>query len=280
VSLSVATMPSRPIPPAPAPARGAGFATASLTIAARAVRKFVRTPALIVGGTLSGVMFLLIFRYVFGGAISHTGLLSYVDWVAPGFIMTSGLFGAMGAGAGNAEDLAQGLVDRLRSLPIPSSSIVVGRALADTALVAEGLLVTTAVSFAVGFRIHDGVAPALGAFGLCIVWAFGFCWLFLLLGFFADSAQAAQSLSFLVFPLTFVSSAYVPVSTMPGWMQAFANHQPITAMADTARILAEGHAAAVGLGHPLGYYLPASLAWTAGLVVVCVPLAIWRLRRS
>lgn len=259
---------------------GATFLAATGTVALRTIRKFVRTPQLIVAGTLSGVMFLLIFRYVFGGAISHTGSMTYVDFVVPGFVMTSVLFSGMGAAVGIAEDLQQGLIDRLRSLPIPPLAIICGRVLADTAMVTWSLAITTAAGFLVGFRIHGGVGPALGAFGLCILWGFAFCWLFVALGFLAGNTQAAQGLSFLVFPLTFVSSAYVPVSTMPGWMRGFAEHQPITVMSDSARILTEGHPAAAILGHGLGAYLPASLLWSAGLIVVFVPLAAWRLRRS
>lgn len=266
--------------PAVSANKGASFPVATTTIALRAIKKNVRTPSVMVGGTISGVMFLLIFRYVFGGAIGHLGELSYVDFVAPGFIVTSVLFGAMTAGTGVAEDLQAGLVDRLRSLPVRGASIVLGRVIGDTLLTSWGLVITTAVSFAVGFRIHGGVASAVGAFGLTVLYALAFCWLFAALGFFAGSAQGAQQLAFLVFPLTFVSSAYVPVSTMPSWMRVFANHQPVTAMVDTARILAEGHAAAAALGHHLGYYLPASLAWTAGMIAVCVPIAVWRLHRS
>lgn len=259
---------------------GASFSSATATVTVRTVRKFVRTPALLIGGTASGVMFLLIFRYVFGGAIAHTGGLAYVDFVAPGFIVTSALFSAMNSGTGIAEDLQEGLIDRLRSLPVPPVSIIAGRVVADTAMAAWGLALTTACSFAVGFRIHGGVGPALAGFGLAVLFALAFCWLFATLGFFAGSAQGAQSLAFLVFPLTFVSSAYVPVATMPGWMQAFAAHQPITAMVDSARILAEGHAAVAVLGHPLSYYLPAALLWTAGIILVAAPVSLWRLNRG
>ncbi len=167
----------------------ASLYTATVTVAGRAMRKFLRTPALMIGGTASGLMFLLIFRYVFGGAISHTGPLSYVAFVAPGFIVTGTLFSAMNAGVGIAEDLQQGLVDRLRSLPIPPLSIVAGRVISDTAMGTWGLALTTAVSFLVGFRVHDGVGPALGAFGLAVLFCLAFCWLFTALGFFAGSAQ-------------------------------------------------------------------------------------------
>ena len=260
--------------------KGARWPTATVTVAGRAARKYVRTPALFIGGLASGVMFLLIFRYVFGGAIAHTGSMSYVNFVGPGFIVTGVLFSAMNAGTGIAEDLQDGLVDRLRSLPIPGSSIVAGRVLSDTLMATLGLAVTTAAAFAVGMRIHGGAADALVAFALAVLFAFAFCGLFATLGFFAGSAQGAQSLAFLVFPLTFVSSAYVPVSTMPGWMQAFAAHQPLTAMVNSARILAEGHAAVAVLGHPLGFYLPAAILWTVGIVAVTTPISVWRLRRG
>jgi ABC-2 type transport system permease protein len=258
---------------------GASRAVSTLTVAGRTVKKFVRTPQLIVAGTAQGALFLLIFRYVFGGAVSHTGSLAYVDFLVPGFVATSVLFTGMGASAGIADDLSLGLMDRLRSLPISRFSIIDGNVWANTALATLSLAITSAIGFAIGFRIHGGAGPALAAFGMCALYGFAFCWLFVALGLFAGNPQAAQSLSFLVFPLTFVSSAYVPVSTMPGWMQPFANHQPVSAMVNTVRILTEGHAAEAVLGHSLGYYLPVSLAWCALIVIIAAPLAVIRLRR-
>jgi ABC-2 type transport system permease protein len=268
------------VPDEPSENRGASFLSATSIVAGRTLKKIVRTPQLLVAGTAQGVMFLLIFRYIFGGAIDHTGAMSYVDFVAPGFIVTSGLFSAMSGATGIAEDLQEGLVDRLRSLPIPSMSIIWGRVVADTIFAIWGLAVTTAVSFAVGLRLHGSVAGGLEAFGVASLAAFAFCWLFVTLGLFAGSAQAAQSLAFVVFPLTFVSSAYVPISTMPGWMQAFASRQPITLLVNTARILAQGHAAATALGHGASFYFPAAFVWVCVIVVVCGPLARWRLRLS
>jgi ABC-2 type transport system permease protein len=259
--------------------RGASPAVSTLTIAGRTIKKFIRTPQLIVAGTAQSALFLLIFRYVFGGAVIHTGAVSYVDFLVPGFVATSVLFSGMGASSGVAEDIGLGLFDRLRSLPISPLSIINGAVLANTALAGWGLASASAVGLAVGFRIHHGLGPAVAAFGLCLLYGFAFCWLFVTLGLWAGSPQAAQSLGFLVFPLTFVSSAYVPVSTMPGWMQAFANHQPITTMANTVRILTEGHAASVAAGHPLGFYLTASLIWSAAIIAVAAPLAVARLRR-
>lgn len=260
--------------------RGASYAVASTQVAIRTVKKFIRTPALLIAGTAQAVLFLLIFRYVFGGALGHTGGLPYVDFLVPGYVVTGALFGGMGSAAGVAEDLEGGLIDRLRSLPIRTLSIVTGRVVADTILDAWVTIVMIAVGFAVGFRLSGSVGNGLAAFGLTILYGFAFIWLFIVLGLAAGSAQAAQGLAFLVFPLTFVSSAYVPVDTMPGWMQAFANNQPLTFMSDTVRILTGGNAARQLLGHSLTHYLYPSLLWSAGLILVFAPLAAWRLKRS
>ena len=260
--------------------QGASYLVASGQVAARTLKKFVRTPALIIAGTAQGALFLLIFRYVFGGAVGHTGGLSYVDFLVPGFVVTGVLFQGMGAASGIADDLTGGFIDRLRSLPIRLLSVVTGRVTADTGLVAWGVLVMTAIGFLVGFRLHGGTGDGLVALGLTILFGFAFVWVFITLGLLAGSPQAAQGLSFLVFPLSFVSSAYVPVATMPGWMQGFANNQPLTLMCNTVRILTGGPAAEQLLGHSLSYYLVPSLLWTVGIIAVFAPLAVWKLKRS
>jgi ABC transporter DrrB family efflux protein len=259
---------------------GASYLAASGQVATRTIKKFVRTPALIVAGTAQGILFLLIFRYVFGGAVAHTGTLSYVDFLVPGFVVTGVLFQGMGASSGVAEDLQGGLFDRLRSLPIRLLSIVTGRVGADTALVAWGVLTMIAAGFAVGYRTGGSTIAAIAALGLTVVYGFAFVWMFISMGLFAGSPQAAQGLSFLVFPLSFVSSAYVPVSTMPGWMQGFARAQPLTLMCNTVRLLVGGPPARHLLGHSVSYYLWPSLAWTVGIVLVFAPLAVWKLKRS
>ena len=260
--------------------KGASYLVASKQVAIRTLRQFVRTPALIIGATAQGVLFLFIFRYVFGGAVAHTASLSYVDFLVPGFVVTGVLFQGMGAASDVAADLEGGLFDRLRSLPIRLLSIVTGRVSADTALVAWGAFIMTAVGFAVGFRLGGTALAGAAAFGLTVLFGFAFVWLFITMGLAAGSPQAAQSLSFLVFPLSFVSSAYVPVSTMPGWMQGFATYQPMTPMVNTIRILTGGTQAQALLGHGLSYYLVPSLLWTAGIVLVFAPLAVWRLKKS
>ncbi|HEX6675452.1 MAG TPA: ABC transporter permease [Actinomycetes bacterium] len=264
---------------APPAARSVGLWTSTLRVAKRSLLKFLRTPQLVVLGTIQGAMFLLIFRYVFGGAIGSGGM-DYVNFLVPGFVTTGILFSGMGAATGVAEDLEQGFVDRLRSLPIPRSAVLAGRALADTAMQVWGLAITAAIGFAVGFRIHGSVAQALGALALLVVFGFAFEWLFITLGLLAGNPQAAQGMALLVFPLTFVSSAYVPVATMPGWLQAPAEHQPMTVMVDAVRALTQGPAAEALLGHSGGFYVVRSLLWAAAIVVVFAPLAVARYRRG
>jgi ABC-2 type transport system permease protein len=259
--------------------RTAGPLTTAGQVALRTVRQFARTPQLLVVNTIQGAMFLLIFRYVFGGAIDSGGV-PYVDFLVPGFVVTSVLFAGTAAASGVAEDVEKGFFDRLRSLPVPRPALLGGRALADTALLTWGLVVTTAVGFLVGFRIHGSVAQSLAAFVLCVVYGFAFTWLFVFIGLVAGNAQAAQGMSLLVFPLTFVSSAYVPVDTMPGWLQPVAEHQPLTIMTNAVRSLVLGDPAMAGLGHSIGYWVVLSLVWSAGLVAVFAPLAVARYRRS
>jgi ABC transporter DrrB family efflux protein len=261
------------------PSRTTGLGVSTLQIAKRALLRYLRTPQLIVLGTIQSALFLLIFRYVFGGAISLPGI-SYVDYLLPGFIATSVLFSGIGAATVVAEDLEQGAVDRLRSLPIPRVAFLAGRALADTAWNAWGLLVASGVGFAVGFRIHGSVLDALIAFALCVTFGFAFEWFFITLGLFAGTPQAAQGMAVIVFPFTFLSSAYVPVRTMPAWLQVFAAHQPITDMVDAVRALSQGGAAEALLGHPAEYWVIRSLLWALGIVLIFVPLATLRYRRG
>ncbi|HEY2997793.1 MAG TPA: ABC transporter permease [Acidimicrobiales bacterium] len=261
------------------PTRTAGPLTAATQVARRTVRQFVRTPQLLVVSTIQGAMFLLIFRYVFGGAITP-GSVPYVDFLVPGFVVTGVLFSGTGAAAGVASDVEHGFFDRLRSLPVSRTALLGGRSLADTGLLTWGLAITTAIGFAVGFRIHGSAVEGLAAFGLCVVYGFAFTWLFITIGLLAGSAQAAQGMSLLVFPLTFVSSAYVPVDSMPGWLQPVAEHQPLTIMSNAVRSLALGDPALAGLSGSTAHWVIVSLVWSAGLVAVFAPVAVLRYRRS
>lgn len=260
------------------PDRGASFGSATLAVATRTFKKYFRTPQLVVLGTVQGAMFLLIFRYVFGGAIT-SGSLNYVDFVVPGFVVTGVLFIGMGAAAGVAEDMEQGFFDRLRSLPMPRSSVIAGRSLADAGVLAWGTAITTAIGFAIGFRTHASMPAALAAFGLCVLFGIAFGFVFIFLGLVAGNAQAAQGMSLMVFPLSFVSSAYVPVKTMPSWMQVFARNQPLTFMCDSVRSLADGSRANALIGQTTGHCVVMSLVWVGVILVVFGPLAVVRFSR-
>jgi ABC transporter DrrB family efflux protein len=222
-------------------------------------------------------LFLLIFRYVFGGAI-QTGRVAYVDYLIPAMAAGTGLF-ASGA-VGVAEDIESGLFDRLRSLPIPRSTTLLGRSLADTVLVAWGTLITVVLGFAVGFRFHAGVPSALAALALCVVFGAAFTWPFIYMGLVSGSAQAAQGMSFMAFPFVFVSSAYVPVHSMPGWMQPVAAHQPFTVMVGAVRSLTLGGRAQALLGHSTAWFVLWSLVWAAAIIAVFATLAARRFARS
>jgi ABC-2 type transport system permease protein len=256
-----------------------GLVSSTLTIACRAALRYLRTPQLIVMATLQMSLFFLIYRYMFSGAMRSVGI-PYVDYLAPGFIATGVLFSGIGAAVAVADDMQQGFVDRLRSLPIPRSSVLAARALADTAILTLAAAVTVSIAFAVGFRLHCSVVDGLAAFSLVLLFGFAFEWVFITLGLLAGNSQAAQGMGMIVFPFAFISSAYIPVHTMPGWLQAFANHQPLTPMVDTIRALTLGAQAKTILGHPAAHYLTGSLIWTAGILALAVPLAVWRYRRG
>ncbi len=263
----------------PRPTGTAGVLTTTIGIARRTVLHNVRNPQVFVLGMVQGAMFLLIFRYVFGGAITTNGV-RYVDFLVPGFVGTGVLFAGMTASIGAAEDLQAGLFDRLRSLPVPRLGIVAGRVVADTILATIGLTVTTIVGFAMGFRTSAPLSSLLLAIALCIFAAFAFTWLFVLMGIIAGNPQAAQGMGLLVFPFTFVSSAFVPVESMPGWMQAFAEHQPLTQIVTATRAYSLGDDAERVLGHGATYFATRSVLWCLLFIAVFAPLAARRYRRG
>jgi len=242
--------------------------------AGRTIKQFVRTPQLLVVNSVTSIMFLLIFRFVFGGAIGTGGDVAYVDMLIPALCAVSGLFSTGAVGV--AEDADSGLFDRLRSLPVPRSALLLGRSMADTALITWGTFVTLVVGFIVGFRIHNGVPAALLALALCVLFAVAFAWLQIFLGLVAGSGQAAQGISFSVFPLIFVSSAYVPVASMPGWLQPIAENQPVTAMVGAVRALVLGPEAEVFLGHSTSWFITRSILWSIAIIVVFVGLSARR----
>jgi ABC-2 type transport system permease protein len=266
-------------PAPPVTAAHAGIVSSTLTVTRRALLRYVRTPQLIVLATIQMSMFFLIYRYLFGGAI-HIAGMPYVDFLVPGFIATGVLFSGIGAAVAMAEDLHDGFIDRLRSLPIPRSSVLVARAIADTAILALACAVTVGIAFAVGFRLHGSALDGLAAFGLVIAFGFTFEWLFITMGLFAGNAQAAQGMGMIVFPFTFISSAYIPVKTMPAWLQVFAKHQPLTYMTDSVRALTLGPHARALLGHPSSYYVTRASVWALAIIAVSLPLAVAKYRRG
>ncbi len=265
--------------PTPSTATGAGF------MHHRRWHRPAHDPAVLphtaaaVMGTIQGALFLFMFRYVFGGAISTGGSISYVDFLVPGFLVTTVLWTGMSAAAGVAEDSTTGLYDRLRSLPIPRSAVMLGRSLADTTLVCWGLFVTGVLGFAIGFRTHGSVAHVVAAVVLIVACGFACTWVFIFIGLASQNAQAAQGMSMLVIPFSFISSANVPISSMPGWMQPFAANQPVTVMINAARSLMQGGTDVVGIDHTTGYWVVLSLVWCAAIVMVFGTLSVRRFAR-
>ena len=258
---------------------GAGLWSATITVARRMVRKFARTPQLIMFTTIQSVLFLLMFRFAFGGAIRSGGDLSYVNFMVPGYITSTIMWAGSGAAVGVADDVEHGFVDRLRSLPIPRVSVLTGRALADATLMLWSLLVATVFGFIVGFRLTGSVPDGLAAFGLCALYGLAFEWVFILIGLVAGNSQAAQSMGLIVVPLIFLSSAYVPSSGMPAGVRQFGEYEPLTAMVNSVRNLAVGPHAQALLPHSTGYYIGLSLAWTAGIFAVFGLLSFLRFTR-
>jgi ABC transporter DrrB family efflux protein len=245
----------------------------SRVMAARQLRKTLRRPTYIVFAFVQPVMFVVLFRYVFGGAI-NTGSVDYVDFLMPGIIVQTAIFGALITGIGLTEDLKAGVVDRFRSLPIARSAVLLGRTAADAAMNVMTLIVMLLVGFAVGFRPSEPAYDLALAFALVLAFSYVFSWISAFVGLSVRDPETAQSAGFIwVFPLTFASSAFVPTSSMPDVVQAFADINPVTLAVDAARALTIGHGDA--LSPALG-----TLAWLAGLLVVFVPLAVRAFRRA
>jgi ABC-2 type transport system permease protein/oleandomycin transport system permease protein len=244
----------------------------ALAIAWRGVITYRRVPQLLVFSTIQPVVFVLMFRYVFGGAIRVPGV-DYVDYLMPGIFVQTVVFGAMGTAIGLATDVKSGLLERFRSLPMARSAVLAGRTLADLARNVFVIALMAGVGFAVGFHLHDGVAAFVGAMLLVLLFGYALSWVFAAVGLLVADPETAQAASFPVMaPLVFASSAFVPVDSMPGWLQPFAEHQPVSVTASAARALV--------LGTPATSYVVQSVLWVAGILLVFAPLAVWRYRRA
>lgn len=263
----------------PAPTSTASRGATVMTVAARTTRKMLRTPQILGIAVVQSVVFLLMFRYVFGGAISAKGL-PYVEFLVPGFVVSGLLFTAGGAAVAVAEDVASGLYDRFRSLPISGIAVLAGRALADAVLLLLVSTITLGVGFIVGFRIHGSALDVVFAYGLLVVYALAVSCVFVWLGLVSGSAQAAQGLGILAVPFSFLSSAFVPIASMPDALQVFANAQPLTFMVNSWRGLLIGDAATRTFSHSLDYYVIGSLIWSVVLVAIITPLALHAYRKS
>ncbi len=262
-------------PSAEASSERTGALRAALDAIAIAQRNLIalrRVPQLLVFSTIQPVIFVLLFRYVFGGAISVPGV-SYVDFLLPGIFVQTAVFGAMGAAIGLASDLKTGLLERFRSLPMARSAVLAGRTIADLARNVFVVALMAGVGFAVGFRVHTDAPRFLAAMALVLLFGYGMSWIFATVGLAVGDPETAQAASFPVMaPLVFASSALVPVETMPGWLQPFAEHQPVSVAASAVRALV--------LGGPAASYVIQTLAWVAGILVVFAPLAVRRYRRA
>jgi ABC-2 type transport system permease protein/oleandomycin transport system permease protein len=218
------------------------------------------------------VMFVLMFRYVFGGAIEAPGL-RYVDYLMPGIFVQTVAFGGITTAVGLATDLRTGIVDRLRSLPMAPWVVLAGRTIADTLRTTVVLLVMGLVGLAVGWRPEGGALDLLVGAGLMLLFGHALLWAYALVGLRSSTPEAAQAATFpLVFPLVFASSIFVPVASMPGWLQGFAEHQPVSVTATAVRALATGADA--------GSTVWQSALWSVGLLVVLLPLAARAYRRA
>jgi ABC transporter DrrB family efflux protein len=250
----------------------AGAVSDSLAVAWRNLITYRRVPQLLVFSTIQPVIFVLMFRYVFGGAISIPGV-PYVDFLMPGIFVQTAVFGSMAAAVGLAADLKTGLLERFHSLPMARSAVLAGRTTADLARNVFVAVLISAVGFAVGFRVHTNALAFVAGMTLVLLFGWALSWVFATLGLVVRDPEAAQAAAFpVVAPLVFASSAFVPVESMPGWLQVFAEHQPVSVTASAVRALV--------LGGPTADYVLQSVAWSVGIILVFAPIAVSRYRRA
>jgi ABC transporter DrrB family efflux protein len=244
----------------------------SLVIAERNLVRLPRAPELLLAFTVQPIMFVLLFRYVFGGAIA-THYRSYADFLIPGITVQNIAFGGFVTALGLNEDLHKGLIDRFRSLPIARAAVLAGRTSADivTNLLSAGILIVTGLL--IGFSFHTSPAEAIAGIGLLVLFGYAFSWVFAFVGMLVSTAEAANSVGFIaVFPLTFISSAFVEVHTMPAALKTFAEVNPFTIVVDAMRSL--------WLGTPAGNHVWEAVLWSLGITAVFAPLAVARYRAA
>jgi ABC transporter DrrB family efflux protein len=244
----------------------------TLVLARRNLLVWARVPAYLVFTVIQPVMFVLMFRYVFGGAIRVPGG-DYVDFLMPGIIGQTAAFATFATAIALAQELKKGVIDRLRSMPMARSAVLAGRLVADTGRMLVTILIIVAVGYAVGFRFDNGVVPAILMVVLATVFGLAICVIAAFTGLAIGDEESVQAFGLIwLFPITFLSSAFVPISSMPGWLQAFANNQPVTYVINTMRALA--------IGGPIEANLWKSIVWLAGIFIVFVPLAVRAYKRA
>jgi ABC-2 type transport system permease protein len=249
----------------------------TLTMVERNLVRYVRLPQLLVFSTIQPVMFLLLFTYVFGGAIKTGASGSYINYLLPGILVQTAVFGAIQTGVGLTEDLAKGLIDRFKSLPMARSAVLAGRTAADMMRNIFVVVLMYVVGYFIGFRLQGSWSDAIAAFAILLLFGFAFSWISATIGMLVKNVETAQVAGFIwVFPLVFASSIFVPVESMPDWLQSFAKHSPITLTVDAVRALTLGTSSTADTV----YFAWASSAWIAGLLIVFMPLAIWLYRRA
>jgi ABC-2 type transport system permease protein/oleandomycin transport system permease protein len=246
--------------------------TDTLIVAERNLVRVKRNPEILTAFTIQPVMFLLLFVYVFGGAISTPGY-EYKDFLLPGIIVQNIAFGGFVTALGLNEDLNRGLIDRFRSLPMARPAVLAGRTLSDIGTNALSIVVLLTTGLIIGFSFHASALEIIGGVGVLLLFGYAFSWVFALLGLLVSSPEAANSLGFLaVFPLTFVSSAFVPVESMPSALRWFAEVNPFTVVVNAMRSL--------WIGAPAGNNVWGAAVWSLAILAVFAPLAVWRYRRA
>ena len=248
----------------------------ALAVTWRNLIAYRRVPQLLVFSTIQPVIFVVMFRYVFGGAISLPIRLPYVDFLMPGVFVQTVVFGALATAIGLASDMKSGLMERFRSLPMARSAVLAGRTLADLTRNLFVVMLMLAVGFLVGFRLHTDILGLIGGILLLLAFGYAMSWIFASVGLLVGDPETAQAAAFpLLAPLVFASSLFVPVQRMPGWLQPWANHQPVSVTAKAIRFLTIGPS-------PFGQASDVweSLLWIAGILLVFAPLAVRRYRRA
>ena len=244
----------------------------ALAITWRNLIGYRRVPQLLVFSTVQPVIFVLLFRYVFGGAIKVPGV-PYVDFLMPGVFVQTVVFGSLATAIGLAADMKSGLLERFRSLPMARSAVLAGRTLADLTRNVFVVLLMIAVGFLVGFRIHTNAFALIGGILLLLFFGYAMSWIFATVGLALGDPETAQAAAFPVLaPLVFASTVFVPLESMPGWLQVWAEHQPVSVTASAVRALV--------LGGPTASLVWQSLAWCVGILAVFAPLAVRRYRRA